>query len=87
MQYSRASEPVLCGLSEVHTVYPLLEGSPVSISLLKVTRLLIGTVVADASVVEVVGGVGWVYDTWDTAWHHTLVLAEGVVVLPIDTVQ
>ena len=74
------------GLSEVDSVYPLLECSPVSVALLKVTGLLVGTVVANPSVIQVVGGVGGVYDTWDTAGHHTLVLAEGVVVLPIDTV-
>ena len=73
------------GLSQVHCVYPLLECSPVSISTFKVTRLLIGAVVANASVVEVVGGVGWVYDAWHTVRHHTLVLAEGVVVLPVYT--
>ena len=74
------------GLSEIGCVYLLLECSPVSVALLKVTGLLVGAVVANPSVVEVVGGVGRVYDTWDTAGHHALVLAGGVVVLPIDTV-
>ena len=62
MHYIIVSQPMLNWLSKVHCMNVLLEGSPVSISIVKITRLLMSTVVAYSCVIEVVGGVGWVND-------------------------
>ena len=64
----------------------LLECSPVSVAVFKVARLLVGTVVADARVVQVVGGVGRVDDAGHVRGYHIPVLTQRVVVLPIHTV-
>ena len=64
----------------------LLECSPVSVAVFKVARLLIGAVVADARVVQVVGGIGRVDDAGHVRGYHIPVLTQRVVVLPIHTV-
>ena len=65
----------------------LLEGSPISISIFKITQLLMSTVVAYSSVIEVIGGVGWVNDAWDLGRHQAGIVDQRVVVLPVDTVM
>ena len=65
----------------------LLEGSPISISIFKITQLLISTVVAYSSVIEVIGGVGWVNDAGDLGRHQAGIVDQRVVVLPVDTVM
>ena len=75
--------PVFNRFTQVQCVNDSLENAPVSVPWLKVAVPLVGTVVAYACLVQVVGWVCGINDARDTRRDESRILAKGVTLFPV----